>query len=660
MTTGTANFARELTRRVRASRLRTMREFAESEIVHTRGPFKGRRFRCDRQPWTRLWFEELDSGRWSRHVATGPSQTGKSLLCYVIPSLYFLCEYREDVIQGAPNKDIITDKWKKEMRPTLRATRYGDLLPRAGAGSRGGEVDEIELDNGAGVRFLTGGSDDKGRASYTARILLVTETDGMDKSAKTSRESDQITQLEMRVESFGERALVFLECTVSIPTGRTWREYDERGSSGRIYIRCQHCGRFVSPERQHLVGWQNAETESEAREKAALVCPDCGKLWTEEERHEANHDCILVHKGQEIDHKRGKTTGPLPETRTLGFRWNSANNLLTTTAHLAAKHWAAARDPDESNAEKMLGQFVWAVPYESDEVDLVTLDPQLLCRRTSGLPRGVAPDVEGVVVTCGIDLGKWLAHWVAVAWSGPATGRVVEYGRVEVPSDDLGVEKGLLVALGEFADLAEAGWPIGSPAAETRASARLSLVDARFETPSVREFLRRRGDERILAAMGFGASQARHHLYRQPKTTGAVVHFLGDEYHVVHQKEHDLFVVEVNSDHWKTFVHERLNVPRDAAGAVTLYDAAPHDHLSFAKHLTAEKQVEEFVAGKGVVRRWTQVHKNNHWLDALYLACAGGHLCGVRLEEEPRERPQVAQRRERTEESRTRFWKREG
>jgi hypothetical protein len=63
-----------------AKPLRTMREFAEQEIVILEGPFRGRRFRCHRQPYTGLWFDAVDSGRWSRYVATGPMQSGKTLV----------------------------------------------------------------------------------------------------------------------------------------------------------------------------------------------------------------------------------------------------------------------------------------------------------------------------------------------------------------------------------------------------------------------------------------------------------------------------------------------------------------------------------------------------------------------------------------------------
>jgi hypothetical protein len=73
-------------------------DFAESEVIIPDGPFAGRKFKCDRQPYTGLWFDEVDSGRWSRCVATGPTQSGKSLSCF--PLLYHLFELGETVICG--------------------------------------------------------------------------------------------------------------------------------------------------------------------------------------------------------------------------------------------------------------------------------------------------------------------------------------------------------------------------------------------------------------------------------------------------------------------------------------------------------------------------------------------------------------------------------
>ena len=99
-------------------------------------------------------------------------------------------------------------------------------------------------------------------------------------------------------------------------------------------------------------------------------------------------------------------------------------------------------------------------------------------------------------------------------------------------------------------------------------------------------------------------------------------------------------LAEVNADHWKSWVHQRLETPLGQPGAMTLFQAPPHEHLSLAKHLTAERKVEEFMPGRGVVTRWERIRKNNHWFDALYNACAAGHASGVRLLEEERVKPE--------------------
>ena len=72
---------------------------------------------------------------------------------------------------------------------------------------------------------------------------------------------------------------------------------------------------------------------------------------------------------------------------------------------------------------------------------------------------------------------------------------------------------------------------------------------------------------------------------------------------------------------------------------MTFFSAMPQEHLALAKHLTAERKTEEFVAGKGVAVKWERLRRQNHWFDALYNACAAGHLCGVRLVDEVKPTP---------------------
>jgi len=109
--------------RARPSRRRSLRQFAEQEIVVPDGPYAGRRFRCSRQPYSGLWFDAVDSGRWSRCVATGPTQSGKTLSCFVIPLLYHLFEIGETVICGLPDMDMAGDKWREDILPAIDQSR---------------------------------------------------------------------------------------------------------------------------------------------------------------------------------------------------------------------------------------------------------------------------------------------------------------------------------------------------------------------------------------------------------------------------------------------------------------------------------------------------------------------------------------------------------
>jgi hypothetical protein len=154
----------------------------------------------------------------------------------------------------------------------------------------------------------------------------------------------------------------------------------------------------------------------------------------------------------------GEVVGPPPRTRTLGFRWNAFNNLFWTAATVASREWRAARNPDEEDAKKEMCQFVWVTPYKPPKIDLTQLDAAVIVKRITGEERGRVP-ADASYVTVGLDLGKRLCHWAAPAWREDGSPHVMDYGRFEVASDELGIERALLAALRDFRDqVTEKGW----------------------------------------------------------------------------------------------------------------------------------------------------------------------------------------------------------
>ena len=530
----------------RTQQVRSLREFAESEIVIPDGPYKGRRFRCDRQPYTGLWFDAIDSGHWNRFVATGPTQSGKTLACFLVPLLYHLFEVGETVICGLPDMDMASDKWREDILPIIERSRYKDLMPSKGGGSRGGNVEAIQFLNGATLKFMSGGGGDKSRAGFTSRVVVITETDGMDQPGASSREADKVTQLEARTRAYGSRKRIYLECTVSTQQGRTWQEY-QNGTCSKILLPCPHCDQWVAPEREHLLGWREAESQAGARDQGQFACPECGGFWSEEQRQQANQQSQLLHEGQSVDDD-GQLTGEPRPTETLGFRWSAVNNLFLTSGDLAADEWRASRSAEEDHVEREMRQFVWCLPVLPSRWEETAIQADDITRRVGRWPRGIIP-ADTQHLTAAIDLGKYLCHWIVVAWRNRATGHIVDYGRIEVASSELGVEKALMVTLREFDDQVQQGWQIeeGADTDQQRISPQKVWVDAGYMTELVYTFCRQARGE-FMPSVGRGASQERAQWYNRPTSTGSVVKRIGEGYHLNRIRPNLLLLAEVNAD----------------------------------------------------------------------------------------------------------------
>jgi hypothetical protein len=174
-------------------------------------------------------------------------------------------------------------------------------------------------------------------------------------------------------------------------------------------------------------------------------------------------------------------------------------------------------------------------------------------------------------------------------------------------------------------------------------------VDAGYTTEVVYTFCRESG-ERFRPSIGRGAAQQHRQWYNRPTQTGSIVRHIGEGFHGNWLPAEQLYLLEIDADHWKSWVHQRLSTPMGSAGAMTLFHAPSQAHLSLAKHLTAETKTEEFVAGKGVVVKWERIRRQNHWFDALYNACAAGRLVGVRLVDEQLKPPPPPPARDREQE----------
>jgi phage terminase large subunit GpA-like protein len=466
--------------------------------------------------------------------------------------------------------------------------------------------------------------------------VVLTEVDKMDQPGKGSRESDPITQFEGRSKSFGDRALVYGECTFSTKLGRIYREIAEFGTDTRVWIPCPHCGEYVWCDRKSFGGWQEAADLPTARARAHFTCPrkECAAIWTEADRAAANRSPVLASSTQTVA-RDGTVSGSPPSTNTFGFHWNAMHNLLVTQADIGEAEFRAERSGSMDD-KKALDQFTWAEPHEEELVDLSALTKEVLFRKITQHPRGVVPDGTARI-TVFIDLGLYRCWWMAAAWLPDAQGHVIDYGSLEVPQDRQKNPLAILGTLNAFREeVLKYGWKAGTG---TRA-ADLVLVDSGWQRDIAYKFVKDSGHG-YLASKGLGSGRDQQRWRNPAPGPGRQV---GRDWVIMLQPD-GTRLVDMHADYWKRQVHAGFAAAPGAPGSLSLYHCEPREHLGFIRQITAEREEEEFVAGRGAQVYWNRLQKDNHYLDCAYGARAAADMLGIRLIEDlgkPPPRPAAA------------------
>jgi len=600
---------------------KNLRQFAESEIVLPDGPFVGQRFLCSRQPAHGLFFDAVDQSEFFRYACTGPQQSGKTLAFVVIPILYHLFERRQTVLFGLPSMDMANDKWKLDVRPAIEASRFAKYLPRKGAGSQGGTPELIQFSNGANLKFITAGGGDEKRSGFTGPVLVVTEVSHLDETGGQSDEATKLKQMEGRVRAYraSGQARVYLESTVTTEHGRMWQEW-QQGTAGEVVFPCHSCGRYISPGRDNLIGWQDSETESAAERLARWSCPECGIVFDDQKRLQQLRSAVLLHRGQSVA-KTGRITGKIPETKTLGFRYSAATNTFVTSAIIGGDEWRAEREVDQELAERELLQWTWALPARPAETQLEPLDHRTIMLRQHDHRRGEVPD-DTIRIAAGVDVRSAQLDWFVTAEQKNGRLLCIDYGFEPILRELSDLQTALRQAIRTLQEKFAAGWEPESGTGNR--SADITLVDSGWETDLIREESQR--DNTWQTAMGFGFRQHRGLKYTAPKRQSRQSLRIGEGWHDVlfMQGRRPLREYQNNADHWKRRVHQALSVDQDAAGALLLPRTdKPQGRAELARQLTAEREVQQFEIGKGTSVRWVQTFSRNHLLDACYMSFVG-------------------------------------
>lgn len=622
--------------RARTKPIRTMRQWAEDELIIPNGPFEGERFRIANQPVLGLLLDQFDSGRWVEKYTTGPSQSAKTFGCWFIPIAYHISELGEDVVAGVPDMRMADNKWQEDLLPAFRASPgLRRILPKSGPGSEGGRVnDVIRFAHGATLKWMSRSGSDQSKAGFTARVIAVTEAAGFSVSTETSMEAEPLKQIEARQRAWDylERCS-YIEGTLTTPEQLPWQAREE-SSQSRIVSPCPHCGAWISPERRHLIGWQDATTELEAEEKARWECPTCREPIDDDLRRMSMEDCQILHGEQTIT-KRGKIQGELPPTRRLFFHWQAWHNMFTSTSSLGREEWEAARkaedSPERQSAERELCQFVHGMCYKPDLMDTLELDPKTVAQRRNRFPRGILPH-DTTFVTIGVDIGKYQGWWFGLAYRENGQIHCFDFGTFDICSDtEPTIGDAIFKALVDFGGICQMGWAVSGTSILWEPDQ--VWIDAGYQPDAVFRFIRSLGKHsarksKFFPIVGRGSGQMQR-IYDAPKSVGGRIVQIGERWHVSQVPKYFSYEIFVDADHWKEELHNHLAIHPETPGALGFFVATQRDLERVARHLTNEKKMTEFVPGKGAVTKWVRLGQQ-HWLDAAYLSRAAGDRCGWR------------------------------
>ncbi len=645
----TKSIRKELARACRDGRSAppcTYRQFLERDVVIPDGKYKGLRFKADRQPVINLWIDAIDSGQFNEFYFTAPSQFGKTLIAFVGPLLWHTCERAENYVLGVPFADMAANKWEMDVLPVLDASpNLRRLKPASGAGSSGGKIkDMVTLRNGVAIKLMSAGGQDTAKAGFTARVLGVTEAARFSSAGDSSVEADPLRQLRARQRSYEEHErCTYVEGTVTLETDLPWR-IKPISTDSRILTPCPHCEAWIAPERDDLIGWDDARSEIEAGDKAFWSCPECGERINEDDRKSSLLDAKLVHRGQHVD-QSGNIVGDPPATSRLFFRAAAFHNLFLSAGSIARDEWRAQQIPEDSaerhSADRELAQFVHCVPYvEPLFADDLVLDKKSIAARRLELPQHVLPS-DTKWLTVGTDIGEKRIWWLALARREQLIDEQTQiyrhipgYGEIEVPSDRMPLRDAIHFALGQLHAMLQAGFVVDGTSTKRRPDQW--WIDCNFETDTVLDFIRIINGKAFgkqdkfqpwIGSIGRGTTQLSKTQFHAPRKTGNIIRDIDPSmlwYLERHAKARTYFAFW-DSDISKWQVQQSLTItafpkPEDPqqSGSVTLFAGTPKIHERFAQHIYNER-IETEKTLRGERRVWKR-HGANHLLDCFAAA----------------------------------------
>ena len=510
-----------------------------------------------------------------------------------------------------PSKDFITDQFEPRVMslideaPTLKdkvvrgkrmkRTRKvvgGVPLRLAWAGSatqlssdQAGDIHVDELDRmGADVK----GEGDpltlvKARGfTYRDRKILVTSTP---KRGAIDTETDEASGFE-----FWRQAE-----SLESPIWQLWQS----GTRHHWAWPCPHCGEYFIP-RFKCLKWPEKSTPEQAKREAHLLCERCGGVIEEKHKSDMNAAGVYVAPGQSIT-TGGRVRGEPPVALTLSFWVSGLASPFVSFGERAAAFLEAIATGDQEKVQGVIntgfGELYAPGGGEAPEFTEVSVK-----RRESAYKRGEMPGgVVHPVLTVDVQANRLI--WVIRGWGARSTSWLIDCGTFWGATNDEPVWTDLAQLLSEPV----CGIPL-----------KLALIDSGFrpDKPIEQQLHRvydfcRRFPRLIRPTKGSSTAMRTPIIVSRIEVNakGKAARF-------------GLDLVRLDTDHWKSWVHERIRWPGDQPGAWHLPIDVDDD---YCHQLISEARVRR-PSGRAV---WVKRSAENHFFDCEAMQAAAGFMLGT-------------------------------
>jgi phage terminase large subunit GpA-like protein len=515
------------------------------------------------------------------------------------------------MLYAGPSKEFVTDQF--EPRLTEMFTQSTSLASKV-LGGVDSKKQKKTLKRVAGTRLrLAHAGSSTALKSDPAGIALVDEYDEMLKNVKgqgdplglieargftyadfvagiTSTPSTGLVQTEVDEATGLEFWRVAEGDEVQSPIWKLWQE----GTRHHWCWPCPHCNDYFVP-RMSLLMYPAGATPAEAERTAHLICPRCGCEIFDHHKPEMNAKGLHVAPGQRI--VDGKVVGAPSDTTTLSMWVSGLCSPFRSFGERASALVTAQRTGEVAKIQTATNaQF--GETYIERGGDLPSWE-QLKQRAMPYAMRTVADAAR--FITCGMDVQKDRVLFATRAWGFKATSWLVEHGEIFGDTSQPDV----------WEDVEEY---LRSPIGQTGRYIKIAFLDSgfrpgkKFQVPVNRVYEFCRKNRRfVFPSKGSSTIMVRPLIQSKlevNKNGGA--------------EQYGLELMRLDTDHWKSYVHERLGWEPTRPGAWHTSNEATDDYF---KQIVAETRV--ISEGKP---KWLELARHNHYLDCEAMAAAAAFL----------------------------------